>query len=325
MTVSDEAVEAAGLKFRKKPVVIEAAKIPALFDIEGRMAFEAWANPLKKGRTLRWVGEGISVETLEGVMRAPPGDWLICGVQGELYPCAADIFAATYEPAAPHMLPAPEGVSEAEKRGAWLNRSDEEWDALFDAISTVNGFSVGRVLTDADVAALHLVQKCEGDDEEAATDAYSRGHEDGLRKRGGDELVALTKRADDALIEKHTERTMRRLAESRADRAEFLLALALECARSKAAREAAMFDLADAAEARAQAAEAKVKEAGETLRPFLALARAVTVDGSPDFVNWAREAKDWVVALSFAGHSISLGDLRVLAALRWTETQGEGE
>lgn len=116
MTISNEAVEAAGLKFRKKPVVIEAAKIPALFDIEGRTAFEAWANPLKKGRTLRWVGEGISVETLEGVMRAPPGDWLICGVQGELYPCAADIFAATYEPAAPHMLPAPEGVSEAEKR-----------------------------------------------------------------------------------------------------------------------------------------------------------------------------------------------------------------
>jgi hypothetical protein len=29
-----------------------------------------------------------------------PGDWIIRGVQGELYPCKADIFAATYEPAA---------------------------------------------------------------------------------------------------------------------------------------------------------------------------------------------------------------------------------
>ena len=78
-----------------------------------------------------------------------------------------------------------------------------------------------------------------------------------------------------------------------------------------------------ALEVRAQVAEAKVKAAEEALRPFLALARAVTVDGSPDFVSWAQEAKDWTVAFSFAGHSISLGDLRALAALRWT--QGEGE
>lgn len=61
------------------------------------------------------------------------------------------------------------------------------------------------------------------------------------------------------------------------------------------------------------------------MRPFLTLARAVTVDGSPDFVHWAREAKDWVVAFSFAGHSVSIGDLRALTALTTHPAQPEGE
>lgn len=32
-------------------------------------------------------------------MQAQIGDWIICGVKGEVYPCKPDIFAATYEPA----------------------------------------------------------------------------------------------------------------------------------------------------------------------------------------------------------------------------------
>lgn len=39
----------------------------------------------------------IVIHTLEGDMRAEPGDWLIQGVSGELYPCKPDIFAKTYE------------------------------------------------------------------------------------------------------------------------------------------------------------------------------------------------------------------------------------
>ena len=39
----------------------------------------------------------FTIETLEGVMRADPGDWIIRGVQGEFYPCKPEIFAATYE------------------------------------------------------------------------------------------------------------------------------------------------------------------------------------------------------------------------------------
>ena len=41
----------------------------------------------------------IYITTLEGVMRADNGDWIIRGVKGELYPCKPDIFEATYEPA----------------------------------------------------------------------------------------------------------------------------------------------------------------------------------------------------------------------------------
>lgn len=40
----------------------------------------------------------LEVTTLEGVMLAKPGDWIIRGVQGEFYPCKPDIFEATYTP-----------------------------------------------------------------------------------------------------------------------------------------------------------------------------------------------------------------------------------
>ena len=40
----------------------------------------------------------VSIETLEGLMLVNFGDWIIRGIQGELYPCAPDIFEATYDP-----------------------------------------------------------------------------------------------------------------------------------------------------------------------------------------------------------------------------------
>lgn len=43
-------------------------------------------------------GEVIYIDTLEGVMRADCGDWIIKGVNGEFYPCKPDIFEKTYEP-----------------------------------------------------------------------------------------------------------------------------------------------------------------------------------------------------------------------------------
>jgi hypothetical protein len=79
--------------FRKKPVVIEAVK---------------WTGDMQSvidvlGHDLPSYGEGrdgsLRIETLEGDHECRPGDWIIRGVKGELYPIKPDIFAATYEEA----------------------------------------------------------------------------------------------------------------------------------------------------------------------------------------------------------------------------------
>lgn len=103
------------------------------------------------------------------------------------------------------------------KRDAMIERTEEDWDKLQDAIGTLWGLEPGHVLTEADVDGLRHMDTCHRNDEEAATDAYNRGWEDGLRKRGGDELVELQKRVDEAGIAKATERAMRKLAERRRD------------------------------------------------------------------------------------------------------------
>lgn len=54
--------------------------------------------PAQAGEILR-DGDFIYIGTLEGEMCAAPGDWIIQGVKGEIYPCKPDIFAATYETA----------------------------------------------------------------------------------------------------------------------------------------------------------------------------------------------------------------------------------
>lgn len=80
-------------QFRKKPVVIDAWRFLGIDHIDG---MPAWAG----GATCDHAGSGsLFVRTLEGEMEARPGDWLIKGVKGEVYPCRDDIFAATYEPA----------------------------------------------------------------------------------------------------------------------------------------------------------------------------------------------------------------------------------
>ena len=57
------------MKFRKRPVIIEAYQTDRPMDIE----------------------------TLEGIIHADTGDWIITGVKGEQYPCKPNIFDVTYE------------------------------------------------------------------------------------------------------------------------------------------------------------------------------------------------------------------------------------
>lgn len=85
------------MKFRKKPVLIEAVR----FDGENRREALSFIYPDMSEDGLRGAEAmrlPIVIETLEGDMTVSPGDWIIRGVKGEFYPCKPDIFDATYEP-----------------------------------------------------------------------------------------------------------------------------------------------------------------------------------------------------------------------------------
>lgn len=80
------------MKFRKKPVVIEAFR----FGIDEIP--EWFLDELAKGYVS--VDKEVTtcaMDTLEGVMTAREGDYIIQGVKGEVYPCKPDIFSKTYE------------------------------------------------------------------------------------------------------------------------------------------------------------------------------------------------------------------------------------
>lgn len=87
-------------RFRKKPVVIEAVRVvDALKSARDTWAdLPTWLHDAYERGGVTFASDAIYVNTLEGQMCASLGDWLIRGVQGELYPCKPEIFAATYEP-----------------------------------------------------------------------------------------------------------------------------------------------------------------------------------------------------------------------------------
>ena len=81
-------------QYRKKPVVIEAEQYLLGEVIRAKWLFDAMESGIVFSDA-----DGLKIKTLEGVMSASVGDWIIRGVQGELYPCKPNIFAATYEAA----------------------------------------------------------------------------------------------------------------------------------------------------------------------------------------------------------------------------------
>ena len=94
------------MKFRKKPVVIEAIQFEyTSTGIEKLKAFCGnTIGNICKARHPTALGEA-EIGTLEDGVHltvqhiATEGDWIIRGVQGEFYACKPDIFEATYEPA----------------------------------------------------------------------------------------------------------------------------------------------------------------------------------------------------------------------------------
>lgn len=82
------------MKYRKKPVEIEAYQMNALNDA----SMPSWiTDAISHGIIYRKDNE-LYIKTLEGDHHISRGDYVIKGVKGELYPCKPDIFKMTYEP-----------------------------------------------------------------------------------------------------------------------------------------------------------------------------------------------------------------------------------
>lgn len=88
------------MKFRKKPVVVNAVKLEAFKFSDKENLMPRW---LSNDPKIVWKVDdkgdisGAVLPTLEGRVSANIGDWIIRGVKGELYPCKPDIFEQTYE------------------------------------------------------------------------------------------------------------------------------------------------------------------------------------------------------------------------------------
>ena len=98
-------------KYRKKPVTIEAIQWDGknLVDVSAFLYNKTRKEALKEINSSdisckKWddyesivIGEGLTIDTLEGRMKADIGDYIIKGVNGEFYPCKPDIFVKTYD------------------------------------------------------------------------------------------------------------------------------------------------------------------------------------------------------------------------------------
>lgn len=84
----------------KKPVRVEAIRWTGL-NLKDIINFTGLHKSAEKWSWDEYVAvvenEGLKIFTLEGVMHAEIGDWIIKGIKGEFYPCKPDIFEATYE------------------------------------------------------------------------------------------------------------------------------------------------------------------------------------------------------------------------------------
>ena len=91
-------------KYVKKPVEIEAIQLKEdniieVFDfLDGANYKETKSTEELKDFSQMMLKQGyIEIKTLEGIMKASFGDYIIKGVKREFYPCKPDIFQATYE------------------------------------------------------------------------------------------------------------------------------------------------------------------------------------------------------------------------------------
>lgn len=82
------------MKYRKKPVVVEAIHYRGKQDDSLLKSFVDGRCLYRNGETYKWL-----IATPEGDHQVSDGDYIIKGVKGEFYPCKPDIFEMTYESA----------------------------------------------------------------------------------------------------------------------------------------------------------------------------------------------------------------------------------
>lgn len=90
-------------KYRKKPVVINAMRWDGTRACKEQIEeafYDLETNSVELPLEGDWDGKAYlswTIYTLEGLIEASPGDWIIRGIKGEYYPCKPDIFEETYE------------------------------------------------------------------------------------------------------------------------------------------------------------------------------------------------------------------------------------
>jgi len=86
-------------RYKKLPVVVEALQLrwDTWCDMCDFIDVGALSSGKPCGEMLSGLRVGLSIPTLEGVMTAEQGDYIIKGIRGEIYPVKEDIFKQTYE------------------------------------------------------------------------------------------------------------------------------------------------------------------------------------------------------------------------------------
>ena len=125
------------MRFRKKPVTIEAVLVADVLDKPGK-ELPDWVGAAVMSGALRAEGDTLQIGTLEGIMTSERTDWLLRGTAGELYICKPDIFAAVYEPA---------------RQDTWQERLVAERQELSERIDKLEAFINSAAFAEVPAAA----------------------------------------------------------------------------------------------------------------------------------------------------------------------------
>lgn len=122
------------MKFRKKPLVVEAIK----YEKEHIGKAQDFCDKIKYNPH----NNEFYIETLEGCMEVEEGDYIVKGVSGEFYPCNADVFVKTYD--IDHIEPDDDNtyyVIEYDNGLEWEDQRNYSLDVLFKNIENAKTYA----------------------------------------------------------------------------------------------------------------------------------------------------------------------------------------